>query len=228
MVLSEWGRYKMVLWVGEIQDGTVLVEEIQYGTVWVGGDTRWYCLSVGRYKMVLSDMVRTGLEKSWNLTLDLKSHWILCSPGKMEFCLEKSLKISGSHWKISMCHVKLNLNMKTLMIIWSKVSFCHYIWDQIGETMLSDLLSRATCYIVADSWTTCYIVAVKPSQAAYAGKASMIKASLPLTVSDEVLVVQKTTSYRKKIKWISGKSFFNQQCKYVCLIMILSMDNAHS
>ena len=47
MVLSEWGRYKMVLWVGEIQDGTVLVEEIQYGTVWVGGDTRWYCLSGG-------------------------------------------------------------------------------------------------------------------------------------------------------------------------------------
>ena len=50
---------------------------------------------------VTFNMVRTGLEKSWNLTLDLKSHWILCSPGKMEFCLEKSLKISGSHWKIS-------------------------------------------------------------------------------------------------------------------------------
>ena len=76
-----------------------------------------------------------------------------------------------------MCHVKLdNLNMKTLMIIWLKVSLCPYIWDQIGETMLADLHSRASCYIVADSWTTCYIVAVKPSQAAYAGKASMIKA----------------------------------------------------
>ena len=33
--------------------------------------------------------------------------------------------------------------------------------------MLADLLSRATCYIVADTWTTCYIVAVKPSLAAY-------------------------------------------------------------
>ena len=66
--------------------------------------------------------------------------------------------------------------MRTLMIIWLKVSLCHYIWDQIGETMLVDLLSRTSCYIVADSWTTCYIAAVKPSQAAYAGKASMIKA----------------------------------------------------
>ena len=46
-------------------------------------------------------MVPTGLEKSWNLTLDLKSHGILCWPGKMAFCVEKSLKISGSHWKIS-------------------------------------------------------------------------------------------------------------------------------
>ena len=42
-------------------------------------------------------MVCTGLEKSWNLTLDLKSHGILCWPGKLAFCLEKSLKISGSH-----------------------------------------------------------------------------------------------------------------------------------
>ena len=50
-----------------------------------------------------------------------------------------------------MYHVKVNLNMKTLMIIRLKVLFCHYIWDQIGETMLSDLLSRPTCYIVADS-----------------------------------------------------------------------------
>ena len=52
-------------------------------------------------------MVHTGLEKSWNLTLDLKSHGILCWPGKMAFCLEKSLKISGCHWQISCA--KLNL-----------------------------------------------------------------------------------------------------------------------
>ena len=83
-------------------------------------------------------------------------------------------KVIENQWKSLksfMCHVKLDLNMKTLMIIWLKVSLCHYIWDQIGETMLADLHSRASCYIVADSWTTCYIVAVKPSQAAYAGKA---------------------------------------------------------
>ena len=88
-------------------------------------------------------------------------------------------KVIENQWKSLknlMCHVKLNLNMKTLMIIWLKVSLCHFIWDQIGETMLADLHSRASCYIVADSWTTCYIVTVKPSQAAYAGKASMIKA----------------------------------------------------
>ena len=88
-------------------------------------------------------------------------------------------KVIENQWKSLknfMCHVKLNLSMKTLMIIWLKVSLCHYIWDQIGETMLADLHSRASCYIVADSWTTCYIVAVKPSPAAYAGKASMIKA----------------------------------------------------
>ena len=158
-------------------------------------------------------MVRTGLEKSWNLTLDLKSHWILCSHGKMEFCLEKSLKISGSHWKIS----------KNL-----KVSLCHCIWDQIGETMLADLHSRASCYIVADSWTTCYIVAVKPSQAAYAGKASMIKVPCLWLFLMRSLWCRKLHLTGKKIKWISGKSFFNQQCKYVCLIMMLSMDNANS
>ena len=53
----------------------------------------WVTCSV----LVVACMVRTGLEKSWNLTLDLKSHGILCWPGKMAFCLEKSLKISGSH-----------------------------------------------------------------------------------------------------------------------------------
>ena len=41
-------------------------------------------------------------ESGANFTsVDLKSHGILCWPGKMAFCLEKSLKISGSHWKIT-------------------------------------------------------------------------------------------------------------------------------
>ena len=43
--------------------------------------------------------------------------------------------------------------------------------------MPADLLSRATSYNVAGTWTTCYIVAVKPSQAACAGKSSKIPAS---------------------------------------------------
>ena len=106
------------------------------------------------------------LEKSLNFMLTWKNGIL---PGKVIENQWRSLKNV-------MCHGKVNLNMKTLIIIWLKVSLCHYIWDQIGETMLPDLHSRATCYIVADSWTTCYIVAVKPSQAACAGKASMIKA----------------------------------------------------
>ena len=158
------------------------------------------------------------LEKSWNFMFTWKN-WIL--PGKVIENQWKSLKNF-------MCHVKLNLNMKTLMIIWSKVSLCHYIWDQIGETMLADLHSRASCYIVADSWTTCYIVAVKPSQAAYAWKASMIKAPCLWLFLMRSLWCRKLHLAGKKIKWISGKSFFNQQCKYVCLIMMLSMDNTNS
>ena len=105
------------------------------------------------------------LEKSLNFMLAWKNGIL---PGKVIENQWKSLKNF-------MCHVKVDLNMKTLMIILLKVPLCHYIWDQIGETMFTDLHSRATCYIVADSWTTCYSVAVKPSQAACAGKASMIK-----------------------------------------------------
>ena len=164
-------------------------------------------------------MVCTGLEKSWNLTLDLKSHWILCWPGKMAFCLEKSLKISGSHWKKFMCHVKVNLIMKTLMIIWLKVSLCHYIWDQIGETMLSDLLSRATCYIVADGWTTCYIVAIKPSQAACAGKTSMIKGPC--------FWLSLMGSLWCRILYLTGKNQIN--IKQICLqstVQICMFDDA--
>ena len=162
-------------------------------------------------------MVRTGLEKSWNLTLDLKSHGILCWPGKMAFCLEKSLKTSGSHWKISCAMLNLIWTWKHRWLYDKKpVSLCHHIWDHIGETMLADLHSWATCYIVADSWTTCYIVAVKPCQAAYAGKVSMIKAPLHLTVSGGVLVGQKTTSYREKSnRYEANLSSINSANMYV-------------
>ena len=121
-------------------------------------------------------MVRTGLEKSWNLTLDLKSHGILCWPGKMTFCLEKSLKISGSHWKISCAMLNLILIWKHWWLYHVYDKKCHFVIK--FETILVKpyLHSRATCYIIADSWTTCYIVRVKPCQAAYAGKVSMVKA----------------------------------------------------
>ena len=69
--------------------------------------TIWWPRSGVRIYQIGTGKVRTGLEKSWNLTLDLKSHGILCWPGKMAFCLEKSLKISGSHWKISCAMVNL-------------------------------------------------------------------------------------------------------------------------
>ena len=52
-------------------------------------------------KCVACNMVHTSLEKSWNFDLALKSHGIWYWPGKMTFCLEKSWKISESHWKIS-------------------------------------------------------------------------------------------------------------------------------
>ena len=107
------------------------------------------------------------LEKSLNFMLTWKNGIL---PGKVIENQRKSLKNC-------MYHVKVNLNMKILMIIWFKISFCHYISDQIGEAMLSGLLSRATCYIVADSWTTCYIVWSKPKKTVFAGKASRIKAA---------------------------------------------------
>ena len=146
------------------------------------------------------------LEKSLNFMFTWKNGIL---PGKVIENQWKSLKNF-------MCHVKLYFEHENTDDIWLKVSLCHYIWDQIGETMLADLHSRASCYIVADSWTTCYIVAVKPSQAAYAGKASMIKAPCLWLVLMRSVWCRKLHLTGKKIKWISGKSFFNQQCKYVC------------
>ena len=172
---------------------------------------------------------------------NLISH-VLCSkylhgshrPGKvMEFnpWLEKSLnfmftwkngilpgKVIENQWKSLknfMCHAKLNLNMKTLMIIWLKVSLCHNIWDQIGETMLADLHSTASCYIVADSGTTCYIVAAQPSS--ICRESINDQSSLPLTVSDEVLVVQKTTSYRENDK-MNIRQIFLQSTVQICML----------
>ena len=72
----------------------------------------------------VATMVLTGLEKSWNLTLDLKSHGILCWPGKMAFCLEKSLKTSGSHWKISCAMLNLIWTWKHRWLYDKK---CHFV-----------------------------------------------------------------------------------------------------
>ena len=149
------------------------------------------------------------LEKSLNFMLTWKNGIL---PGKVIENQWKSLKNF-------MCHVKVNLNMKTLMIMWLKVSLCHYFWDQISETMLSDLHSRASCYIVADSWTTCYIVAVKPSQAACAGKASIIKSPcLWLSLMGSLWC---RTLYLTGKKSIWSKFFFSQQCKYILCLMML-------
>ena len=71
----------------------------------------------------LSHMVRTGLEKSWNLTLDLKSHGILYWPGKMAFCLEKSLKISGGHWKMACAMLNLIWTWKHWWLYDKKCNF---------------------------------------------------------------------------------------------------------
>ena len=127
-------------------------------------------------------------------------------------------KVIENQWKSlknSMFHVKLNLNMRTLMIIWLKVSLCHYIWDQIGETMLVDLLSRTSCYIVADSWTTCYIVAVKPSQAAYAGKHQWSKLPAsdcfwwgPCGAENYILQGKKSNEYQANLSSINSANMY--------------------
>ena len=124
----------------------------------------------------MADMVRTGLEKSWNLTLDLKSHGILCWPGKMAFCLEKSLKISGSHWKIACAMLKFIWTWKHWCLYDKKCHFVITFETILVKPYLQTCIAELLGYIVADTWTTCYIVAVYPCQAAYAGKVSMIKA----------------------------------------------------
>ena len=145
------------------------------------------------------------LEKSLNFMLTWKNGIL---PGKVIENQRKS-------WKNFMYYVKVNLNMKTLMIIRLKVLFCHYIWDQIGETMLSDLLSRPTCYIVADSWTTCYIVWIKPNQAVFAGKASTDQWSkLPATVSEESLWCRTLYLTGKKS---NIKEMFLQSTVQICM-----------
>ena len=170
-------------------------------------------------------MVRTGLEKSWNLTLDLKSHGILYWPGKMAFCLEKSLKICGGHWKIACAMLNLIWTWKHWWLYDKKCNFV-ITFETIlvnGETMLADLHSRATCYIVADTWTTCYIVAVKPCQAAYAGKVSMIKA--PCIWLSLVGSLWCRTLHLTGKKYEANLSSINS-ANYVCLMMMLF--NGHS
>ena len=59
-------------------------------------------------------------------------------------------KVIENQWKSL---IKLILNIKNIddyMIKSTCITF-HYIWEQIGETMLADLHGRATCYIVAEA-----------------------------------------------------------------------------
>ena len=128
------------------------------------------------------------LEKSLNFILTWKNGIL---PGKVIENQWKSLKKF-------VCHVKLNLNLKILMIVWLKVWVCHHIWDQIGETMLAHFLSRATCYIVAGGCTT-YLHSISSAQPRSICRENIKDQSfLPLTVPGGVLVVQNTTSYKKK------------------------------
>ena len=114
------------------------------------------------------------LEKSLNFMLTWKNGIL---PGKVIENQRKSLKNF-------MYHVKVNLNMKTLMIIWLKVSFCHYIWDQIGETMLSDCLAEllVTLLQIAEPLVTLY--ELNPIKQYLQGKHQGSK--LPAIVSDRV------------------------------------------
>ena len=179
-------------------------------------ELRLSCTNHGSHKPGKVMEFNPWLEKWLNFMLTWKNGIL---PGKVIENQRKSLKNS-------VCHVKNNLNMKTLMILWLKVSFCHYIWDQIGETMLSDLHSRATGYFVADSWTTCYIVWIKPSQAACVGKASMIKAPCLWLSLMGVLVVQNTISYRENSnKYQVNLSSVNSANMYVWWCCLMSNAN---
>ena len=63
-------------------------------------------------------------------------------------------KVIENQWKSLknfMCHVKLILNIKNIDDYMIKNITLHYIWEQIGETMLADLHGRATCHIVAEA-----------------------------------------------------------------------------
>ena len=106
------------------------------------------------------------LEKSWNFMLTWKNGIL---PGKVIENQWKSLKKF-------MCHVKLNLNLKIMMIVWLKVSVCHHIWDQIGETMLgtslAELLVTGTLLLVA---APLFTLPSPVKQHIYTGKALTIK-----------------------------------------------------
>ena len=81
------------------------------------------------------------LEKSLNFMLTWKNGIL---PGKVIENQWKSLKNL-------MCHVKLILNIKNIDDYMIKSITFHYIWEQIGETMLADLHGRAACYIAAEA-----------------------------------------------------------------------------
>ena len=142
-------------------------------------------------------MVPTGLEKSWNLTLDLKSHGILCWPGKMAFCLEKSLKISGSHWKIACAMLKFIWTWKHWWLYDKK---CHFVitFETILvkpclQTCIAELLWLHCCRYL-DYLLHCSSLSLSSS---ICRESINDQSPLHLTVSGGVLVVQNTTSYRE-------------------------------
>ena len=163
----------------------------------------WSCCYMNRPGKVME--FNPWLEKSLHFMLTWKNGIL---PGKVIENQRKSLKKF-------MYHVKVNSKVKILMIRLLKVSFCSYIWDQIGETMLSDLLSRATCYIVADSWTTCYIVWIyKPNLAVFVGKHQPSK--LPATVSEGSLWCRTLDILQGKNQ-INIKQIFLQSTVQICM-----------
>ena len=133
------------------------------------------------------------LEKSLNFMLTWKNGIL---PGKVIENQRKSLKNF-------MYHVKVNLNMKTLMIIWLKVSFCHYIWDQTGDC-LAELL--VTLLQIAEPLVTLY--ELNPIKQYLQGKHQGSK--LPAIVSDEHYILQGKNQ-------LNIKQIFLQSTVQICM-----------
>ena len=122
------------------------------------------------------------LEKSLNFILTWKNGIL---PGKVIENQWKSLKKF-------MCHVKLNLNLQIMIIVWLKVSVCHHIWDQIGETMLGTFLAELLVTLLQLATPLVTLYQLSPVKQHIQGNIND-ESCLPLTVSDGAFVVQNTT-----------------------------------